>query len=44
MLRIEHKAAMRATHDLEECYRFYRMVQELNDCIERTEQELAKTA
>ncbi len=33
----EHRAAMSVTHDPDERYRLYRMVQELNACIERME-------
>ena len=33
----EHRAAMSVTNDPDERYRLYRMVQELNACIERME-------
>lgn len=39
MLRSEYRAAISAAHDPEERYRLYRMVQELNACIERIQQK-----
>lgn len=38
MLRAEYRAAMSVTYDADERYRLYRMVQELNACIERLQQ------
>jgi hypothetical protein len=39
ILRHEYRAAMTVTCDSEERYRLYRIVQELNACIERLHQQ-----
>lgn len=39
MLRMEYRAELSVATDPEERYRLYRMVQELNACIERMQQQ-----
>ncbi len=39
MLRLEYRSSLSVTSDPEEKYRLYRMIQELNACIDRMRQQ-----